>query len=134
MSIPANARVRAVPHFLACLRSAYAFMQQQEAACAPARFKRLQSEVAKARKLIAFEPASGRPARFLDARSAWGRYQAAEAMRLAQELAMPHLRELVLVRHVVLYAHHAQEAALLALRHERQSTYVWPGGSHHLDR
>ncbi len=108
-------------------------MQQQDAASAAVRFEKLQQEVVRARQLISFEPASGRPARFLDTKSAWGQYQAAQATRLARALGMPQLRELVLARHVVLYAHNAQEAVLLAMRHERQLTYQWPAGSHPMD-
>jgi hypothetical protein len=69
VSIPINAKVRAVPNFLACLRAVRGFMveQLQYAASAPARFKKLQAELVKARGLLSFAPASGRPARFLDA-------------------------------------------------------------------
>jgi hypothetical protein len=35
-------------------------------------------------------------------------------------LGEPELRELVLARHVVLYAHSEQEVVLLSIRHERQ--------------
>lgn len=105
MSIPVHARVRAVPSFLACLRTAYDFMEEQDAASAPARFKKLQAEVVKARKLLSFAPTSGRPARFLDAQSGWGQFQAEQGRQLAQALRMPELREFVLARHIVLYAH-----------------------------
>lgn len=123
MSIPVNARVRAVPSFLACLASARRFMEEQDAASAPTRFKKLQAELKKARPLLSFAPTSGRPARFLSARSAWGRFQAEQAMQLANELGMPDLRELVLARHVMLYAHSEREVVLLSLRHERQLAY-----------
>ncbi|MGR4872309.1 hypothetical protein ACIPRI_25955 [Variovorax sp. LARHSF232] len=129
MSIPVNARVRAVPNFLAGLRAALAFMQHQDAASASERFKKLQSEVQKARALISFAPASGRPARFLDAKSGWAQFQAEQARQLARDLGMPELRELVLARHVVLYAHSRQEAVLLSIRHERQLTYQLPADS-----
>ena len=36
---------------------------------------------------------------------------------------MPELRELVLARHVVLYAHSERDVLLLSLRHERQFGY-----------
>jgi hypothetical protein len=36
------------------------------------------------------------------------------------------LRELVLARHVVLYAHSKSEVVLLSLRHERQLGYGLP--------
>ena len=95
-------------------------MQEQDAASAPARFKKLQAELAKARALLCFAPTSGRPARFLDAKSGWARFQTEQAKQLAQALGMPDLRELVLARHVVLYAHAEREVVLLSMRHERQ--------------
>lgn len=126
MSIPANAKVRAVPSFIACLRAAHEFMAEQDASSAPARFKKLQSELRKARDLLSFAPASGRPARFLNAETAWGRFQAQQALQLAKKLGLPGLREFVLARHVVLYAHSGHEVLLLSLRHERQLGYYLP--------
>ena len=129
MSIPVNARVRAVPSFLVCLHVARNFMEQQDAASASLRFRKLQAEVVKARALLSFAPSSGRPARFLDAKSAWGRFQAEQAKQMARALGQPELRELVLARHVVLYAHSEREVVLLSLRHERQSGYGLPSPS-----
>ena len=126
MSIPVNAKVRAVPNFLVCLRTAREFMVEQDAASAPARYTKLQSELVKARGLLSFSPTSGRPARFLNATTGWGRFQAQQAVQLAQELGMPELREFVLARHVVLYAHSERDVLLLALRHERQLGYRLP--------
>lgn len=123
MSIPVNAKVRAVPNLLDCLRAARAVMVEQDAASAPARFKQLQSELVRARSLLSFSPTSGRPARFLDAKTGWGRFQAQQAVELSRSLGMPELRELVLARHVLLYAHSESKVLLLALRHERQSGY-----------
>ena len=126
MSIPVNAKVRAVANFLACLRAARGFMVEQNAASAPARFKKLQAELVKARGLLSFSPSSGRPARFLEAKTGWGRFHAQQAVQLARALGMPELRELVLARHVMLYAHSEHEVLLLALRHERQLGYHLP--------
>ena len=123
MSIPVYAKVRAVPNFLACLRAARGFMLDQDAASAPARFKKLQTELVKARALLSFAPTSGRPARFLDAKTGWGQFQAQQAVQLARTLGMSELRELVLARHVVLYAHSERDVLLLSLRHERQLGY-----------
>ena len=123
MSIPINAKIRAVPNFRACLGAAHSFMVEQDAASAPARFEKLQAELVRARGLLAFAPTSGRPARFLAARTGWGQYQAQQAVELARALGMPQLRELVLARHVVLYAHSERDVVLLALRHERQLGY-----------
>ena len=127
MSLPVNAKVRAVPNFLACLHAARGFMVLQDATSASARFEKLQAELVKARGLLAFAPTSGRPASFLDAKTGWGRFQAQQAVQLAQALGMPGLREVVLARHVVLYAHSERDVLLLSLRHERQLEYRLPG-------
>lgn len=127
MSIPVQARVRAVPNFLAGLRAAHAFMVEQDEASAAARFAKLQGELLKARSLLAFAPASGRPARFLQARTGWGQFHAQKALQLAQQVGMRDLRELVLARHIVLYAHSERDVVLLALRHERQIGYGLAG-------
>ena len=123
MSIPVNAKVRAVPNFLACLRDARGFMVEQDAASASARFEKLQAELVKARGLLSFAPTSGRPARFLDAKTGWGQFQSQQAVQLAKAIGMPELREVVLARHVVLYAHSERDVLLLSLRHERQLGY-----------
>ena len=125
MSIPVNAKVRAVPNFLACLRGARGFLVEQDAASAPGRFEKLQAELVNARGPLSFAPTSGRPARFLDAKTGWGQFQSQQAVQLAKALDMPELRELVLARHVVLYAHSERDVLLLllSLRHERQFGY-----------
>lgn len=64
--------------------------------------------------------AAGRPARFLDARSAQGHSLAARAVALAAEHGVPALRELVPKPYVVLYAHGNDRVVLLGLKHERQ--------------
>lgn len=126
MSLPVNAKVRAAPHFLTCLAAAHNFMKEQDVASAATRFGKLQADLVKARALLSFAPASGRPARFLDATSGWGRFQAEQARHVAQALGQPELRELILTRHVVLYAHSEREVVLLSLRHERQLGYGLP--------
>ena len=98
-------------------------MVEQDAASAPARFEKLQAELVKARGLLSFAPTSGRPARFLDAKTGWGQFQSQQAVQLAKALGMPELREVVLARHVVLYAHSERDVLLLSLRHERQFGY-----------
>ena len=126
MTLPVNAKVRAVPNFLACLRAVRDFMALQDAASAPARFEKLQAELVKARGLLSFAPTSGRPVRFLDAKTGWGQLQARQAVQLARALGMPELRELVLTRHVVLYAHSERDVLLHSVRHERQLGYRLP--------
>ena len=101
-------------------------MEEQDAASAPVRFKKLQAEVVKGRALLSFAPTSGRPARFLDAKSGWGQFQAEQARQIAQALGLPELRELVLARHVLLYAHSERQVVLLSIRHERELGYGFP--------
>lgn len=73
--------------------------------------------------MLAWNPECGRPARFLTGLSAQQLVRAQRVSKLAQEAGLPHLRELILGRHVLLYAHSDSEVRLLALRHERQLTY-----------
>jgi len=47
-------------------------------------------------------------------------------MALAAEAGLPELREIVVDRYVVLYAHSATNVVLLALKHQRQLTYSAP--------
>ena len=104
-------------------------MEDQDVATASVRFKKLQVEVVKARTLLSFAPTSGRPARFFDAKSGWGQFQAEQAREIARALGQPELRELVLARHAVLYAHSEREVVLLSIRHERQLGYGLPNPS-----
>ena len=127
MSILVNAAIRAVPNFLDCLQSVRRFMVEQDARSADARFQKLQTELVRARALLAFAPASGRPARFLEATSGWGLFEATQAKQLAASLGTPGLRELVLSRHVLVYAHSSDAALLLSIRDERLMGYQMPG-------
>jgi len=89
VSIPVNARVRAVPNFLVCLQAARTFMEEQDAASASARFKKLQAEIVKARALVSFAPTSGRPARFLDAESGWASFSLSRQGNFLERLGNP---------------------------------------------
>ena len=98
-------------------------MVEQDADSAPARLEQLKAGLAKSRELLAFAPTSGRPARFLGAKTGWGKFQAQQASQLARTLGMPELREVVAARHVVLCAHSERDVVLLSLRHKRQLGY-----------
>jgi hypothetical protein len=63
---------------------------------------------------------SGRPARFLAAKSGQGLALASRAKDLAAGHGVPELRELVVKPYVLLYAHSTDCVVLLALKHERQ--------------
>ena len=73
-----------------------------------------------ARGHLRWNPTAGRPARFLDARSAQGQVLAARAKDLAAAHGVPELRELVVKPYVMLYAHANDRVVLLALKHERE--------------
>ena len=119
-----NAQVSAAPNFAVSLQAVHAFMVTQDAASAPARLAQLKRDLREMKTLLAWSPASGRPARFLRANSAQGSLRLAAVQQLAQSAGLPHLREYVIGSHVVLYAHSDTEVVLLSLKHHRQLTYI----------
>ena len=124
MQRPVNAQVSAAPHFAASLLAVHAFMLGQDAASAPARLAQLKRDLRDMKTLLAWSPASGRPARFLRPNSAQASLRLAAVQQLAQSAGLPQLREYVIGPHVVLYAHSDTEVVLLALKHHRQLTYI----------
>ncbi len=119
-----SAQVSAAPHFAGCLQAVHAFMLEQDAASAPARLAQLKRELRDMKTLLAWSPASGRPARFLHPNSAQASLRLAAVQKLAQSAGLPHLREYVIGSHVVLYAHSDTEVVLLSLKHHRQLTFI----------
>lgn len=126
MSLPVNATIQAAQSYVLNVRAAQEFLVQQDAATADARYARLLSDLQEARDLLRWNPASGRPARFLSARSGQARSMAARAVALAAAHGVPELRELVVKPYVLLYAHSADRVVLLALKHERQLVFQMP--------
>ncbi|WP_157008124.1 hypothetical protein [Xenophilus azovorans] len=120
MVFPVNARLQAAHSFVRDVRSAHAFFIEQDPASADERYELLLQRLQEARGHLRWNPAAGRPARFLQAQSTQGRVLAARAMALAAAHGFPHLRELVVKRHVLLCAHDENRVLLLALKHERQ--------------
>ncbi|TXT39708.1 MAG: hypothetical protein FD135_2020 [Comamonadaceae bacterium] len=119
-----SAQVSAAPHFANCLLAVHAFMVEQDAASAPARFTQLKRDLREMKTLLAWSPASGHPARFLRPNSAQASLRLAAVQQLAQSAGLPHLSEYVIGSHVVLYAHSDTEVVLLSLKHHRQLTYI----------
>ena len=119
-----SAQVSAAPHFAGCLQAVYAFMVEQDAASAPVRLAQLKRELREMKTLLAWSPASGRPARFLRPNSAQVSIRLVAVQQLEQSAGLPHLREYVIGSHVVLYAHSDAEVVLLTLKHHRQLTYI----------
>jgi hypothetical protein len=119
-----SAQVSAAPHFAGCLQAVHDFMVEQDAASAPARLAQLKRELRDMKTLLAWSPASGRPARFLHPNSAQASLRLAAVQKLAQSAGLPHLREYVIGSHVVLYAHSDTEVVLLSLKHHRQLTFI----------
>jgi hypothetical protein len=120
VSLPVNARIQAAQSFVRDVRSAQEFLHQQDSASAEARHGALLVRLKEARNHLRWNPAAGRPARFLQAHSAQGRAMAAHATALAAAHGVPELRELVVKPYVLLYAHSSDLVVLLVLKHERQ--------------
>ncbi len=120
MPLPVNARTQAAQSFVRDVRIAQDFLRQLDVASAEARYAVLVARLTEARGHLRWNPAAGRPARFLDARSAQGQMLAARAKNLAAAHGVPELRELVVKPYVMLYAHSSDRVVLLALKHERE--------------
>ncbi len=120
MSLPANAQIHAAQSFIISVRNAYGFLQKQDASHAEEHFQELLAQLAKARERLRWNPASGRPARFLNLKSAQGRALASRAKAHAASMGAPELRELIIRPYVLLYPHGEKQVFLLSLRHERQ--------------
>ena len=123
MALPLNAKVEAVPNFLANLDAAHQFFQIQDAGSADSRLTKLKEVLREMIAILAWSPASGRPARFLSAKSAQATLKANTVQQLAEQAGLPGLREYVVGQHIILYAHFETEVVLLALKHQRQLTY-----------
>jgi len=124
MVLPSNARVEAAPNFLADLDAARQFFLVQDADTADARLSRLKAELRDAISVLAWSPASARPARFFSAKSAQAALKVKAVQQLAEQAGLPHLREYVVGQHIVLYAHAATDVVLLALKQQRQLMYA----------
>lgn len=124
MALPLNAKVEAAPNFLANLEAAHQFFQAQDADSADTRLVKLKSDLREMIAVLAWSPRSGRPARFLSAKSAQARLRLNAVQQLAVQTGLPHLRECVVGQHVVLYAHSDSDVVLLALKHQRQLVYA----------
>jgi len=123
VSLPANARLQAAQSFVSNVRSAHEFLRQQDSTKAETRYDALLVRLKEAREHLRWNPAAGRPARFLEAHSAQGQSMAARAVALAAAHGVPQLRELVVKPLVLLYAHGNDRVVLLALKHERQLVF-----------
>ncbi len=124
MALPPNAKIEAAPNFLANLDAAHQFFLAQDADNADARLAKLKADLREMAAVLKWSPASGRPARFLAARSAQAALRANVVRQLAEQAGLPYLREYVLGQHIVLYAHSATDVVLLALKHQRQLGYA----------
>ena len=123
MALPLNAKVEAAPNFLANLDNVYQFFQLQDVNNADARLTKLKADLREMVTVLAWSPASGRPARFLFSKSAQAKLKTNTVLHLAEQAGLPGLREYVIGQHIVLYAHSATDVVLLALKHQRQLLY-----------
>ena len=123
MALPLNAKVEAAPNFLANLDAAHQFFQVQDAASADHRLAKLKADLRDMIAILAWSPASGRPARFLSAKSAQATMKANAVQQLADQARLPSLREYIVGQFIVLYAHSETDVVLLAIKHQRQLMY-----------
>ena len=124
MTLPIRARVEAAPNFISNLKIAHQFFLEQDADSAPERYRKLKVELREMVTVLSWSPASGHPARFFTARSAQARLRTQTVQQLAAQAGLPNLREYIVNCHIVLYAHSETEVVLLALKHQRQLTYL----------
>jgi hypothetical protein len=120
MALPANARIQATQSYVRNVRSVHEFLSQQDARSADARYDAVLAHLKEARDRLRWNPAAGRPARFLQAQSDQGQHLAARIAAIAAAHGVPHVRELVVKPYVLLYAHGDDLVLLLSLKHERQ--------------
>lgn len=120
MALPIHANVETAPNFLANLDAARQFFLAQDDETADARLAKLRADLREMVAILAWSPASGRPARFLAAKSAQARLKTEAVQQLAEQAGLPCLREYVVGQYIVLYAHSESEVVLLALKHQRQ--------------
>ena len=124
MALPLNAKVEAAPNFLANLDAAHQFFLVQDEDSAESRLTKLKADLRDMIAILAWSPASGRPARFLSAKSAQATLKANAVQQLAEQAGLPSLREYVVGQQfIVLYAHSEAEVLLLAIKHQRQLMY-----------
>jgi uncharacterized heparinase superfamily protein len=123
MALPLNAKVEAAPNFVGNLDAAHQFFRLQDGDSADARLAKLKTELREMVSVLQWSPASGRPARFLSAKSAQAKMKAHAVKQLAEKAGLPALREYVVGQHIVLYAHSDADVVLLALKHQRQLVY-----------
>jgi hypothetical protein len=123
MALPLHAKVEAAPNFLANLGAAHQFFQLQDADTANARLTKLKADLREMVAVLAWSPASGRPARFLSPKSAQAKLKTNAVLQLAEQAGLPALREYVVGQHIVLYAQSDTDVVLLALKHQRQLVY-----------
>lgn len=124
MTLPVSAKVEAAQNFLSNLEAAYLFFKMQDEYSAADRLRKLKAQLREMIAVLSWSPGSGRSARFLSSRSAQARLRLEAIRQLAALAGLSHLREYVVDHHVVLYAHSETEVLLLALKHQRQLTYI----------
>ncbi len=88
MALPINAKVEAAPNFLANLDAAHQFFQAQDADSAESRLTKLKADLREMIAILAWSPASGRPARFLSAKSAQATLKANAVQQLAEQAGL----------------------------------------------
>lgn len=126
MASPSKVKVQPTQNFLDNLAEAQAFFALQDADSAALRMKKLRTELQEMVNVLRWSPGSGRPARFIQGKSAQAQLRLEQVRRLAKVAGLPMLREFIASQYVVLYAHSDAQVVLLSMRHQRQLTYTVP--------
>lgn len=121
MTLPVNATVRATRNFASSL-AAVEFVQQ-DAESAKRRMERLRAQLRDMREVLRCIPTSGRPVRFRNANTLQGQVRLKNLLQLSKTAGLPGLREYIIDRFIVLYAHSDSEVMLLSIKHELQLEY-----------
>jgi plasmid stabilization system protein ParE len=100
------------------------FMRNQDPESGQAKAERLEDELLSFIDIVKLHPDIGRPATALYARSVEGQRRLARMLQRAQKAEYSDIREYVLRRHVVLYAHSNIKIVLLSIRHQRELSYA----------
>jgi hypothetical protein len=89
MALPLHAKVEAAPNFLANLGAAHQFFQLQDADTANARLTKLKADLREMVAVLAWSPASGRPARFLSPNLHRAKLKTNAVLQLAEQAGLP---------------------------------------------
>jgi plasmid stabilization system protein ParE len=100
------------------------FMREQDPESGQDRIERLERELFEFIEVVKLHPEIGRPVTALYAKSSEGQRRLLRVLNTVSELRLDGIREYVLHRHTILYAHSKTRLVLLSIRHQRELSYA----------